>query len=104
MHYFEKAQEATLRQYFRLEERRFCDRARADRVASTHVAHCLGLGVDETEAFADRVVEAGIRSSDGRGGFDFLATQIGPCGYGVEQLRAIYGTLANGMTATSLAA
>lgn len=87
------AQEATLRKYFWVEERRFYDRARADRSAGAVVAHCLGLDLSKADAFADSVVEAGIRSSDGRGGFDFLATQIEACGYGIEQLRACYAAL-----------
>ena len=99
-----KAQEATLRQYFMVEERRFYDRARADRSAAALVANCLGLADAETDAFADRVVEAGIRSRDGRGGFDFLATQIDACGYGVDQLRACYAALTSGITVLSEAA
>ncbi|MGV8855448.1 MAG: hypothetical protein ACOH2L_12460 [Devosia sp.] len=93
MNTYSKAQEATLRQYFMVEERRFIDRTSADRSAGALVAQCLGLQGTDTTAFADRVVEAGIRSLDGRGGFDFLATQIGPCGYGIEQLRSCYATL-----------
>lgn len=87
------AQEATLRKYFWVEERRFYDRARADRSAGAVVAQCLGLDLSKADAFADQVVEAGIRSRDGRGGFDFLATQIEACGYGIEQLRAYYAAL-----------
>ena len=101
---FSKAQEATMRKYFLIEERRFLDRAFADRSAGVLVAHCLGLGVPETDTFADRVVEAGIRSPDGRGGFEFLATQIGACGYGIEQLRTCYATLTNGTMPLSAAA
>ena len=88
-----KAQEATLRKYFMVEERRFFDRTTVDRSAGTLVAACLGLDVAASAAFAERAVEAGIRSPDGRGGFDFLATQIGACGYGVDDLRVCYAAL-----------
>ncbi|MGV8833548.1 MAG: hypothetical protein ACOH2N_16370 [Devosia sp.] len=101
---FSKAQEATLRQYFQVEERRFFDRVSADRSAGAVVAHCLGLGAAETDAFSDRVIEAGIRSRDGRGGFDFLASQIGACGYDIEQLRVCYATLTQGAIPLSAAA
>lgn len=93
MNNYRKAQAATERQYFLLEERRFYDRIRADRAASALVAQCLGLDATETDAFADRTVEAGIRSRDGRGGFDFLASRIGDCGYKVEDLRFCYAGL-----------
>jgi len=99
-----KAQEATLRKYFLVEERRFFDRAHADRSAATLVAQCLGLDGDDAEIFADRVGEAGIRSPDGRGGFDYLATQISACGYGIEQLRACYAVLTEGATPMAVAA
>tara|TARA_R110002020_G_scaffold126624_18_gene284490 strand:+ start:5416 stop:5733 length:318 start_codon:yes stop_codon:yes gene_type:complete len=99
-----KAQEATLRKYFLVEERRFLDRAHTDRSAATLVAQCLGLGADDAAIFADRVVEAGIRSPDGRGGFDYLVTQIAACGYGIEQLRACYAALTEGVAPLSLAA
>lgn len=99
-----KAQEATMRKYFLVEERRFFDRANVDRSAAALVAHCLGLDIAATDTFADSVVEAGIRSPDGRGGFEFLATQIGPCGYGVEHLRACYATLTSGAMPLSEAA
>ncbi|MBU1304869.1 MAG: DUF1476 family protein [Alphaproteobacteria bacterium] len=104
MDIFSTAQEATLRKYFWIEERRFYDRARADRSVGAVVAHCLGLGATETDVFADRVVEAGIRSTDGRGGFDFLATQIGPCGYGIADLRACYAALSENFVQQSQAA
>lgn len=95
---FHKANETTERKYFVVEERRFYDRARADRSAGALVAQCLGLDGSATDAFADRVVEAGIRSLDGRGGFDYLATQIGACGYGIDQLRQCYAALTAGAT------
>lgn len=104
MQHFRKANETTERRYFVVEERRFYDRARADRSAGALVAHCLGLDGLAGDAFADRVVEAGIRSPDGRGGFDFLATQIDACGYGIEQLRLCYAALTSGTAPLALAA
>ena len=101
---FNKANETTERKYFVIEERRFYDRARADRSAGALVAHCLGLDASASDAFADRVVEAGIRSQDGRGGFDYLATQIGACGYGIDELRQCYAALSSGATPLSRAA
>ncbi|WP_193337023.1 ATPase inhibitor subunit zeta [Devosia beringensis] len=101
---FNKANETTERKYFVIEERRFYDRARADRSAGAFVAHCLGLDASDSDAFADRVVEAGIRSQDGRGGFDFLATQIDACGYGIEQLRLCYAALTSGAAPLAQAA
>lgn len=87
------AQETTERKYFLVEERRFFDRTRADRAASALVAQCLGLDAAASANFADLTVEAGIRSRDGRGGFDFLAQQITLCGYAVEDLRRCYAAL-----------
>tara|TARA_R110002020_G_scaffold12525_5_gene45899 strand:- start:7524 stop:7838 length:315 start_codon:yes stop_codon:yes gene_type:complete len=104
MQNYRKANETTERKFFVVEERRFFDRVRTDRSAGTLVAHCLGLDGSASDEFADRVVEAGIRSRDGRGGFDFLATQIGACGYGIEQLRLCYAALTNGATPLPLAA
>jgi len=99
-----KANETTERKYFVIEERRFYDRARVDRSAGVLVAHCLGLEGLATDAFADRVVEAGVRSVGGRGGFDYLATQIGACGYGIDKLRLCYATLTSGTAPLAQAA
>lgn len=83
--------------FFLIEERRFFDRTRADRAASALVAKCLGLDGSDSDHFADRTVEAGIRSRDGRGGFDFLAEQIAGSAHSVDQLRACYANLTAGI-------
>lgn len=90
--------------FFLIEERRFFDRTRADRAASALVAKCLGLGGAAYEQFTDRAVEAGIRSRDGRGGFDFLAEQIAGTSHSVEQLRVCYRALTAGIDSMAKAA
>lgn len=98
------AQETTERKYFWVEERRFFDRTRADRAVSAIVAQCLGLDASATESFADLAVEAGIRSRDGRGGFDFLAAQITKCGHDIDELRRCYAAQTADATLWSQAA
>lgn len=98
------ARETAERRYFLVEERRFFDRTRADRAVSAIVAECLGLDAQAAQHFADRTVEAGIRSRDGRGGFDFLATQIVTCGHDIEELRRCYASMTAGQSSWSQAA
>lgn len=99
-----KSADYTARKYFLVDERRFYDRARADRSAGLVIAGALGLAVSDQAAFSDQAVEAGIRSSDGRGGFDFLAAHIIDSGFGIERLRACYTALAAHLDTDLLAA
>lgn len=99
-----KSSEYTERKYFLVDERRFYDRAWADRSASLVIADVLGLAAADRAAFSERAVEAGIRSRDGRGGFDFLAAQILDSGFGVERLRQCYTALTANLGSQHLAA
>ena len=96
--------ECTERKYFLVDERRFYNRARADRAAGLVIADVLGLEVSERDAFSDLTVEAGIRSRDGRGGFDFLASKITDSDYGIERLRQYYTALTADIGSQYLAA
>ncbi|MEO5806212.1 ATPase inhibitor subunit zeta [Devosia sp.] len=87
---FETA-ETMQRQYFFLEERQFYNRAKTDRMVGKWVGERLGLGAVGAALYAERAVEAGIVSRDGRGGFDFLVTQLSNIGVRIDELRARYG-------------
>ena len=96
--------ECTERKYFLVDERRFFDRTRTDRAAGLAIADIIGLAVSERDAFSDLTVEAGIRSRDGRGGFDFLAGKITASNYGIDQLRQHYADLTENVRSQPLAA
>ncbi len=85
-----KSQETMERKYFFAEERDFYDRAHADRAVGTWAAGRLGKDGLAAIAYAERVIEAGAGSADGRGGFDFVVAALTPVGVKVDEIRNRY--------------
>ncbi|WP_162246064.1 MULTISPECIES: ATPase inhibitor subunit zeta [unclassified Aureimonas] len=78
------------RSFLLTEERSFHSRAKVDRDAGLWIAGRLGLAETDAAKFAEETVAAGVRSTCGRGGFDYLALMLDDAGLHVEELRTRY--------------
>lgn len=76
--------------FLHVEERSFHSRVKVDRDAGLWIAGRLGLSGADAAGFAEDAVTAGLRSSGGRGGFDYLALSLDDAGIHIEALRTRY--------------
>lgn len=79
------------------EERRALDgRVKVDRIVGAWAAGKLGLEGTEAEKYVDGIVLKGMRSGDGRGGFDAILADLVGHDVGPEELRHRYFMAASG--------
>ncbi|WP_157944639.1 ATPase inhibitor subunit zeta [Mangrovicella endophytica] len=95
MHTIEEHTELSIKSYLRMEERSFYSRAHADWVVGLWAAGQLGHADEAARDYATRIVDAGVRSVGGRGGFDLIAADLRLAVEGLEGLRARYEVAMN---------
>lgn len=86
----EDRHEIAERAFVHREERSFRDRARADRDVGLWAAGHLGLDAASAEAYATGIMNAGVASRDGRGGFDRAVADLAATPVNVEMVRTRY--------------
>ncbi|WP_019995938.1 ATPase inhibitor subunit zeta [Aureimonas ureilytica] len=72
------------------ERRSFDERARADREVGRWAAQQLGLEGQDIDAYAGTVINAGVVSREGRGGFDKVASDLAAIGLSLDTIRIRY--------------